>query len=213
VIDNANPGVLRKIDPTTGATLSSITLTDAGFGSSYTGSGEGLQVVGSAFTLGAVSVPAGSLLLFHASPNPDRVIAVNPVTGNVISSLVLTLNYDTTGGAYDAVSGHLFLLDRRANPTRVAEVNAATGALIAGFNLPFNAGEAGLAINPTTGNIWYASDQSGNVLELSKTGTVLQTINLGLQNVPANNVSGLAFDPAGKLLVATETGNVFKVTV
>ena len=70
-----------------------------------------------AFTLGTKNVPAGSLLLFHASPNPDRVIAVDPATGTVITSLALAQDYNTTGGAYDKTTGHLFLLDRRANPT------------------------------------------------------------------------------------------------
>ena len=50
-------------------------------------------------TLGATSVPAGSLLVFNGYPNPDRVIAVNPATGAVIASLTLDANYDLTGAA------------------------------------------------------------------------------------------------------------------
>ena len=214
VIDNANPGKLDRIDAATGALLGSITLTDAGFGSSYTGYGEGLQVVPAAFTLGTKNVPAGSLLLFHASPNPDRVIAVDPATGTVIASLALGQDYNTTGGAYDKTTGHLFLLDRRANPTKVVEVNPATAAEIGSFALPFNASEAGLAVNPVTGNLWYASDASGNAVELSRTGAVLRTINLVTQNVPANSATGLAFDAAGTtLFVSTGQGAVYKVTV
>ena len=56
-------------------------------------------------TLGATSVPAGSLLVFNGYPNPDRVIAVNPATGAVIASLALDANHDLTSGVYDPTSG------------------------------------------------------------------------------------------------------------
>ena len=213
VIDTASPGRLSRINPATGAVLGSITLTDVGFGSAQS-QAEGLQVVPGAFTLAGTAVPAGSLLLFHGTTNPDRVVAVNPTTGNVIATLVLGANYDTTAGVYDATSGHLFLLDRRTSPTALVEINPATGAQISSTALPFNAGEAGLAINPVTGNLWYASDNSANLVELSRTGTVLRTIALTTQNVPTNTETGLAFDTTGKtLLVSTSQGFVFKVDV
>ena len=215
VVQYANPGTLDRINPATGAVLSTITLTNAAEASSATYYGDGLQVVPGAFTLAGTAVPAGSLLLFHGSPNPDRVVAINPASGNVISTLTLAADYGTAGGAYDAVSGHLFLLDRRANPTAVVEVNPATGAQISTFALPFNVStEGGLTVNPATGNLWFASDTSGNAIEVSKTGVLLRTLSLGLQNVPGNTATGLAFDSTGKnLLVSTTQGLVFKVDV
>ena len=68
-------------------------------------------------TLGATSVPAGSLLVFNGYPNPDRVIAVNPATGAVIASLALAGNYDLTAGVYDAASGHLFVTEHNPRAT------------------------------------------------------------------------------------------------
>ena len=211
VVDNGNPGALHKINLANGAETARITFTDAAYGSAYTGYGEGLSVATVGFTLGGTAVPAGSLLLFHASPSPDRVIALDPTTGNLIASLTLAQNYDTTGGVYDPTSGHLFLLDRRANPTRVAEVNAQTGAQISTFDLPFNAGEAGLALNPNTGNLWYGSDQSTNVVEITRTGTLLRTLGVALQGVDQNEISGLAFDAAGRLVVSSTQGALYKV--
>ena len=213
VADSSGIGNLHKIDVATGAELASIALTTAGFGTTTTYSGVGLQVVPAAFTLGTVNVPAGSLLLFEGGTSPDRVVAINPNTGNVVTSLTLPLDYNATAGLYDKATGHLFVIDRRTTPTRIAELNPATGASIANFAAPFNAnGEAGLALNPTTGNLWYGSEQSGNVVELSKTGTVLQTIALAGQGVTANTITGLSFDAAGKLLVSTSQGLVDRVT-
>ena len=95
---------------------------------------------------------------------------------------------------YDATSGHLFVIDRRTSPNRLVEINPANGAEISSFALPFNAGDAGLAINPLTGNLWYGSDQSTNVVELTRTGTVLRQVSLAAQGIDNNEIAGLAFD-------------------
>jgi hypothetical protein len=209
--DNGSPAKINRIDAATGQVLSSITLTAAFGSTNFFG---GLQVVGTGgMTLGATAVPAGSLLLFDGQTNPDRVVAANPTTGAVIATLILTANYDTTGGVYDPTTGHVFLFNRNVGPNRMVEINAATGAEISSFVLPFNAGEAGLAINPVTGNLWYGSDQSTNVIEMSRTGTVLRTLNLALQGVDQGETAGLAFDAAGKLYVASTQGVIYKVDV
>ena len=142
------------------------------------------------------------------------MVALNQATGAVIASLTLANDYNLVGGAFDKTTGHLFVVDTRTNTARVAEVNSATGAEIGGFALPFNASnQAGLTVNPTTGNLWYGSDYSNSVVELSKTGTVLRTVNLTLQGVPATATTGLGFDASGALLVSTTSGVVYKADV
>ena len=150
--------------------------------------------------------------MFDATLNPDRVIAVDATTGNVAASLTLPIDYGTAAGVYDKTTGHLFVLDRRTAATRLAELNPATGAELGGFTLPFPASsEAGLTINPTTGNLWYTSDRATIAVELSRTGTLLRTVGFTLQGVPANSATGLAFDSAGRLLVSTTQGTIFRI--
>ena len=210
VSDTNNPGKLDLVDPTSGAVTRSITLTNA-FGTPYLFNYAGLQVLGSAMTLNATTVPAGSLLVFNGYPNPDQVIAVNPTTGTVIATLVLANNYDLVAGTYDATSGHLFVIDRRANTTRVVEINPATAAEVSSFALPFNtSSNAGLVIDPATGTLWYGSDQSSDLVQLTRAGVELRRVSLTAQS-ESGSVSGLSLDGSGNLLVSTTQGQVYRI--
>jgi hypothetical protein len=214
VSDNTNPGHLLRIDAASGAIVQTITLTSA-FGTPYASNLAGLQVVGQAMSLNGINVPAGSLLLFNGYPNPDRVIAVNPTTGAVITSLVLAQNYDLTAGVFDATSGHLFVTDTRNAGNRIAEINPATGAEIASFVAPFNISNwAGLAVDPVSGNLWLGS-YSGNatLVEFTRTGTEVRRLDLASQGVGSNEISGLAFAPDGSIRVASINGVVYGVAI
>jgi hypothetical protein len=225
IADNANPAKLHLVNTSTGADIRDITLTSGVAGQPDFGSTSffgGMQIVPvtpagqTSLTLNGVSVPAGSILLFDGQTNPDRIIAVNSTTGLIISTLILTKNYDMTGGLYDPFSGHLYITDRTTNPTSIVAINPANGAEIAGsrFNLPVNAGEAGLALDPAgDGTFWYGSDQSNNLYHLSATGTVLKVDDLTLQGIVNDEINGLSFDNNGKLLVASRLGMVYRVTV
>ncbi len=87
-----------------------------------------------------------------------------------------------------------------------------TGAEISSFNLPFDANYAGIAIDPTTGNLWYGSDRTANVIELTRTGTLLRTVDLASQGIVQGIVSGLTFDTAGNLFVASNNGVIYRTT-
>ena len=213
VADNANPAKLHLINTATGADTRSITLTDGTGGTPNFGSTSffgGMQIVPAVMTLNGTSVPQGSLLLFDGETNPDTVIAVNPTTGAIITTLVLTKNYDLTAGIYDPFSGHIYLVDRSVGPNQIVAINPATGAEIAGsrFNLPFNAGESGLALDPAgDGTFWYGSDQSNNVVHLSATGTVIKTDDLTLaRGSTINEINGPSFDNAGQAAGRIEPG-------
>jgi hypothetical protein len=214
VSDNNNPGHLLRIDAGTGAILQTLTLTDA-FGTSYAFNLAGLQVVGQAMSLNGTNIPAGSLLLFNGYPNSDRVIAVNPVNGAIIASLVLSQNYDLTAGVFDAASGHLFVTDTRNAGNRIAEINPATGAEITSFAVPFSVSTyAGLAIDPVSGNLWLGTYSSGATLvELTRAGTEVRRLDLASQGVGSNEISGLAFAPDGSLRLASTNGVVYRITI
>ena len=218
----ANPATLQLIDTTTGQPVSSIAITKVSNATNSTGNTSfygSVQVVPSSFTLGFTTIPAGSLLVFYGPSNPDYVVALNPANGVVYTALQLTKNYDATAGVYDPVTGDLYLNDRSTNPNRIVAIvasgaNAGQEDAAHSFTAPFNATYAGLALDPSgNGTLWYGSDQSGDIVQLSNTGTVLRHVSIGLQTPGSLSVAGLAFDASGNLLVATSQGTVLKLNV
>ena len=210
VVDNNNPKTIDRIDPATGQSQLTFTITSADFGSTaFIG---GLQVAPAAFNLNGTAVAAGSLLVFTGSPNPDRVVALDPSDGSVIASLTLDQNYDMSSGVYDPASGNLFILDRRGSPDMITAIDPADGTAVSSFAAPFDAGESGLALDPVTGNLWYGAESNGEIVELTTAGAEVRRVDLSLQgdNVGSN---GLAFDADGKLLVASNQGVVYRVEV
>ena len=153
-----SPGALRRLDLATGTELQSIASTVKDFVSTDLTVG-GLQITDEAFTLNAVNIPVGSLLVFNGQPNTDRVIALDPTDGKVLGALALKCNYDTMAGLYDASSNHLFVLDRSQNPRKVLEIDPADGTVLASFNSPLWGDEAGLAVAPNTGKLLVSSTQ------------------------------------------------------
>jgi hypothetical protein len=210
--DGANPGHLLRIDAATGKVLQSITLTNDA-GSTYLFNNAGLQVLGAPMTLGSTSVPAGSLLVFNGNPSPDRVVAINPATGAVIASLALADNADLTAGLYDPATNSIFVTEQNGPGTRLLRYNVATGALVQAVTLPLNVSyQAGLAVDPVSGNLWVGGYYNGNqLIELRRDGTEVRRISLASQGVNDNEITGLAFAPDGKLMVASTQGVIYRV--
>jgi ligand-binding sensor domain-containing protein len=215
VSDNLNPGHLLRVDPATGETLQSITLTTADFGTPYMFNYAGLQILGAGMTLGSTAVPAGSMLVFNGYPSNDRVIAINPSSGAVLGSLTLGANYDLTAGVFDAASGHLFVTELNGAGNRLIELNAATGALVNAITLPFNTSSySGLAIDPVSHNLWLGATGGANQLvELTRSGAEVRRIDVSLQGINNSEITGLAFAPDGKLLVSSTQGVVYRISV
>lgn len=212
VSDDNNPGQLAKISPANGGTLATIDYS-AAFGQTYSYNLAGLQVLTSAMTLGSTSVPAGSLLLFNGSASPDRVVALNPTTGAVLSTLNLAGNYNLTAGVFDASTGKIFVLENSPG-TRMLQINATTGALEAAITVPLSISSwAGLAVSPVSGNLWIGSTASTFVVEMTRTGAEVRRIDLSAQGVNQNEISGLSFLPDGRLLVASTQGEVYRVVL
>jgi outer membrane protein assembly factor BamB len=198
----------------TGETQQSITLT-SDFGTPYLFNYAGMQIVGAAMTLGSTAVPAGSMLVFNGYVSPDRVAAINPATGAVLASLALDGNYDLTAGVYDATSGHLFITEHNGPGNRIVELNAATGAQVNAFTLPFNVQSwSGLAIDPVSHNLWVGSYSTvGRIYEITRAGVEVRHVDLAAQGIDANEISGLAFGPDGKLYVGSTQGVVYRIVL
>jgi hypothetical protein len=215
------PGHLYKIDRSTGVAIQTIDMTDIAFGGApFTQNLSGLQVLTSALTLGTTKVSPLTLLVFDGITNPDRVIAVNPVTEAVLATLVLSANYDLTSGVYDAGSGLLLLASSNgATGTEVVAVNPVTGAQVASTTTGINVLTwSGMAIQPSTGHLWLGSFNGGpQVIEFQinagGTLTELRRVNIASQGPNSNEISGLAFDAAGKLCVSSIKGVIYVVTV
>ena len=213
VMDSANPGHVLRLDAASGQVLQSIVLTDADYGSTYAANYAGLQVLPQAMSLGATSVPAGSLLVFNGYAYFDRVTAVDPTSGATLASLALPQNPDLTAGLYDPASGHLFVLSYGTN--QMVEIDPATGATLASLAVPINVqGWAGIALDPSGNGLWLAGTGAGSLLvEVDRTGKELRRLDLASQGVDQAEISGLAFAADGSLRVASTQGVVYRVTV
>ena len=180
-----------------------------------------MQIAPQDMSVSFTPVAKGSLLVFYGPSNPDYIVALDPTTGNVISSLQLAGNYDTTAGVYDPNTGDFFAVDRNhSGGNRIVAIEPVEGIEDPNFtfNAPFNLGDGGLALDPATsgpnaGTFWLASDGSNDIVQVTNTGTVLRHSRIGLQ-APGNiGASGIAFDAAGNLLVSTNQGVVLKLNV
>ena len=215
VSDYTNPGHLLRIDAATGLALQTLTLNAGDFGQTYSYNHTGLQILPAPMTLGTTAVPAGSLLVFNGYANPDRVTAVNPSNGAVIASLALAGNFDLSSGLYDPTSGHLFISFNGGSGTELREINPATGAVLASITTPVNMQTwSGIAIDPVTNNLWIGSTQTGaTIVEITRTGTEVRRVSLASQGINQGEISGLSFDNAGNLWVASTQGQLYRVQV
>ena len=203
-------GQLAKISRTTGQTLASFPLP-----LNQASSGLGLQVVPAGLTLGGVAIPAGSLLVSDWNGAPDRIDALNPTTGAILSTVVLQEDLDPVAVLFDpAAGGHLYVLD--SSPTRLVEINPASGAVVRSIDLSaviqLNGGTGGLAKHPTSGNYYVTGYVAGKIVEIRPDGTLVRTIDLAAQGL-ASTLTGLAFDNAGNLFASTYWGNIYRIAI
>jgi hypothetical protein len=218
VSDQANPAHLLRIDTATGDVLQTITLTSA-FGSANLGNNVGLQILSAPMTLGTTNVPAGSLLVFNGNLGTnDRVIAVDPANGAVITSLTLSARYALTAGTFNPANGHIYVTEAVGPGNRIIELSA-TGTQLAAITAPFSVtSAAGITIDPATGHLWLGALNGGAQLleyRIDDTGvlTLLRTLNATSQNINQNEISGLSFAADGSLWVASNQGEVYRIDI
>jgi len=216
VSDQANPTHLLRISSTTGDVLQTITVTSA-FGSTGLGNNVGLQILSVPMTLGTTNVPSGSLLVFNGNLGTnDRVIAVDPVSGNVIASLTFGARYALTGGTFNPANGHIYVTETVGAGNRIVELST-TGTQLGAVTVPFSVvTNAGITIDPATGHLWLGALNGGaQLLEYriddTNAFTLLRTLNATSQNINQNEISGLSFAADGALWVASTQGEVYRI--
>jgi ATP-binding cassette subfamily B protein len=117
----------------------------------------------------------------------------------------------------DTIARNIAFGEDEPDMDRVAWAADVAGASEFVTRLPFGydtrIGETGLALDPASGNLWYGSTQSPQVVELTSSGSEVRRVDLALQGVNDNEIAGLAFDAAGRLLVASTQGVVYRTVV
>jgi hypothetical protein len=159
-----------------------------------------------------IAIPAGSLIVFNGVFNPDRVYALNPTTGTILATLVLTGNFDIVGGAVTS-TGRMFVLDSIANTVR--EINPLTGAdisaVVGGFAAGMDITSGDIAIHPSTGNIWIASAAATTLREYTVAGVFVRSIDVTVQGV-STELTGLTFRPVASdfdVLASSNRGVIY----
>jgi len=150
---DTNTFALRVLDPTTLATVRTITRPGAATGQL------GLSFLGAPVTVGAVVVPAGSLAVVNGGDAPDRLYYLDPTgTGTVLASVALGGQplVDEAGGfavAYHAARNSFFVL--RHGTDLLTEIDPATGAALRSMHLGIDGQDyfAGLTVHPTRGTL------------------------------------------------------------
>ena len=215
VTDTELPSRLFRIDPVSGAALQSLTLPNKGGWLDIFGATNGMQVLGQAMTLGSTNVPAGSILLFDGNANPNRVLAIDPAGGTVLATLALAGGENIDAGLYDPDSGHLFATETRGNTSVLLEFDPASGALLGTFALPPDARFArGLARDPVSHNFWFASSAGEPaVIEISRAGVEIRRVDISSQGIHMANITSLAFNAEGSMIVASTSGKLFEVVL
>jgi len=197
----ADQSEIYRIDPASGQTLGHYAIPSAPLGFDTIG----LQILPAAIpSLGGTAVAAGSLLISNRISNPERIFAVNPITGLQIGSVAVQGSIQAVGAAYHPGRGTIFLLSTFET---ITEINPATGATVGSFTVPFTVERGGLAIDPVTGNLWAGSHTQTSVTEFTPTGTLVRTVSLASQGLKVNEQTGLAFHSDGSLLVSATVGS------
>ena len=105
------------------------------------------------------------------------------------------------------------MVDRRTGPHTIVRIDAGTGAEVSSFTAPINTNNGGLAVDPVTGNLWYGSDHAQTLYEITTAGEAVRTVSTTNLGINQGEITGLAFDTEGRMLVASTQGRVFRITV
>jgi hypothetical protein len=193
-------GVIKRVSMQDGSTLGSFTpLANLSNG--------GLQVLPASVILSGIEVPAGSLLV--TTPNGD-VHAVSRHNGQLIASLNVAPNVNAVGGVYAPASGLLYLLDSSSD--QVVVISPFDGQELGRWSAGDDVSNGSLALDPSGNSLWIAGGSTGKILQMSFQGNQIKQLDPQAQNVKGA-ITGIDFDNAETMLVATLANVVFSVDV
>jgi hypothetical protein len=159
---------------------------DGVFLGSFTRPGEAandvdLDIAPEQLTIGATSVPAGTLLFTNGETGVAEIYAINPVNGAVLATLSTAFGVGhVVGGCYHPDRNTFFLVQDKVpggvNANRVAEINPVTGAMINTFQVSptFSVNYGDIDIEPSNGNLLVVSSDETKIGEFNPRGAFVQ---------------------------------------
>lgn len=167
-------------------------------------------------TLGATSVPGGSLLFVNGETGVAEIYAVDRFAGTVVATLATAFGVShVVGGAYHPGRKTLFLVQDlvpgAADENRIAEINTVTGAVVNTFQITatFAVNFGDVDVCASTGNLLVASSNETRLAEYAPTGTFVQ-----YHDLPASvaSLSGIGIeDETGDIWVSGTGGEVWRL--
>jgi hypothetical protein len=112
-----NNSEITRVDSDTGAVIATFDIPGSEFTDFL-----GLQILSDDIpSFGGTKIDAGSLLITNGTVSPDKLFALDAVTGEQLAVLELGEDFDAVAGAFHAQRGTLFVLDSIQD--RIVELN------------------------------------------------------------------------------------------
>ena len=140
-----------------------------------------LDIAPETLTLGATTVPAGSLLFINGESGVAEIHALDPNTGATLATLVTGFGVShVVGGTYHPKRNSFFLLQDGVpgglDANRVAEIDPLSGAVLNSFQVSpgFSVNYGDLDVHKASGNLFLASSDEPRLAEFTPTGSLVQ---------------------------------------
>lgn len=167
-------------------------------------------------TLGATTIPAGTMLFINGETAVADIYAIDTGTGTVLGTLHTGFGVGhVVGGGYDAIRDAFFLVQDRvpggAAGNLVAEIDPVTGAVLNSFQIgsDFDVNYGDLDVSTVSGHLLVVSSLESSLGEFTPTGDFVTT-----HTLPAgvSNLSGIALECAHQDgWVASTSGSVWRL--
>lgn len=175
-----------------------------------------IEIAPEDLTLGATSVPEGSVIFINGETGVAELYALNPTTGAVLGSLTTSFGVShVVGGAYHTARDTFFLVQDKVPggvaANRVAEINPITGAVINTWQTTgvYSVNFGDIEVNAATCNLLLVSSDESTIGEFTPEGVLVQEWAL-----PAgvSSLSGIGMDDStGEAWVSGTGGTVWRL--
>ena len=166
--------------------------------------------VSQTISIGGVSIPADTLLVFEGDSSTEFIAAVEKTTGTVLVTLPLA-GSGMTEGAYH--NGRMTFFTINFGNDVIREVNPATGVEITNFGFGPGSWDAffnDVDILEADGNLYLVSDTQNTIRVMTPDGSFVRDIDVGALGL--SGMSGLAFDDnSGEAWVSSTNGTVYRL--
>lgn len=162
-------------------------------------------------TIGATSVPTGTLLAFNGDDNPERLYAIDALTGVTLADIALD-SISLVGGAHLPNTNSVVTIQFTGDDT-IIEHSAADGIGVGSFlpgPQPFDVFYGDVDAAAVNGNLFIVSSSQQILRELTATGLCVRDVDVS--DLGITQMSGIAVDDStGYVWVSSRDGSVYLV--